>query len=137
MQIAQIQAYSYECTPCSDAISGPKDRVFDIKSGHDFCRYRNSIQVIYFQISGAGSRVNCEDVMSLVCHVHQSPTREDTDRTSTKQQIYYCVQCTRKNAQLLQVCQEVVIQVCQKLLQVCQEVVTCLQQVVTSLHTSY
>ena len=41
-----------ECTPCSDAISGPKNRVFDIKSGHDFCRYRNSIQVIYFQISG-------------------------------------------------------------------------------------
>ena len=52
MQIAHIQAYSYECTPCSDAISGPKNRVFDIKSGHDFCRYRNSIQVIYFQISG-------------------------------------------------------------------------------------
>ena len=51
MQIAQIQAYSYECTPCSDAISGPKNRVFDIKSGHDFCRYRNSIQLIYFQIS--------------------------------------------------------------------------------------
>ena len=52
VQIAQIQAYSYECTPCSDAKSGPKNRVFDIKSGHDFCRYRNSIQVIYFQISG-------------------------------------------------------------------------------------
>ena len=32
-------------------ICGPKNRVFDIKSGHDFCRYRNSIQVIYFQIS--------------------------------------------------------------------------------------
>ena len=52
MQIAQTQAYSYECTPCSDAINGRKNRVFDIKSGHDFCRYRNSIQVIYFQISG-------------------------------------------------------------------------------------
>ena len=33
-------------------ICGPKNQVFDIKSGHDFCRYRNSIQVIYFQISG-------------------------------------------------------------------------------------
>ena len=33
-------------------ICGPKNRVFDIKSGHDFCRYRNSIQVIYFQING-------------------------------------------------------------------------------------
>ena len=52
VQIAQIQAYNFECTPCSDAISGPMNRVFDIKSGHDFCRYRNSIQVIYFQING-------------------------------------------------------------------------------------
>ena len=34
-------------------ICGPKNRVFDIKSGHDFCRYRNSIQVIYFQINGS------------------------------------------------------------------------------------
>ena len=51
VQIAQIQAYNFECTPCSDAISGPMNRVFDIKSGHDFCRYRNSIQVIYFQIN--------------------------------------------------------------------------------------
>ena len=42
MQIAQVQAYSYECTPCSDVISGPKNRVFDIKSGHNFCRYRNN-----------------------------------------------------------------------------------------------
>ena len=33
-------------------ICGPKNRVFDIKNGHDFCRYRNSIQVIYFQING-------------------------------------------------------------------------------------
>ena len=32
-------------------ICGPKNRVFDIKSGHDFCRYRNSIQVICFQIN--------------------------------------------------------------------------------------
>ena len=32
-------------------ICGPQNRVFDIKSGHDFCRYRNSIQVIYFQIN--------------------------------------------------------------------------------------
>ena len=52
VQIAQIQAYNFECTPCSDAVSGPMNRVFDIKSGHDFCRYRNSIQVIYFQING-------------------------------------------------------------------------------------
>ena len=52
VQIAQIQAYNFECTPFSDAISGPMNRMFDIKSGHDFCRYRNSIQVIYFQING-------------------------------------------------------------------------------------
>ena len=32
-------------------ISGPMSRVLDIKSGHDFCRYRNSIQVNYFQIN--------------------------------------------------------------------------------------
>ena len=51
VQIAQIQAYNVECTHCSDAISGPMNRVFDNKSGHDFCRYRNSIQVIYFQIN--------------------------------------------------------------------------------------
>ena len=51
VQIAQTQAYNFECTPCSDAISGPTNQVFDIKSGHDFCRYRNSIQVIYFQIN--------------------------------------------------------------------------------------
>ena len=37
VQIAQIQAYNFECTPCSDAISGPMNRVSDIKSGHDFC----------------------------------------------------------------------------------------------------
>ena len=52
VQIAQIQAYNFECSPCSDAISGPMNSVFDIKSGHDFCRYRNSIEVIYFQING-------------------------------------------------------------------------------------
>ena len=46
-----VQAYNFECTPCSDAISGPMNRMLDIKSGHDFCRYRNSIQVIYFQIN--------------------------------------------------------------------------------------
>ena len=51
MQIAQIQLRIHYCTPCSDAISGPKNRVCEIKSGHDFCRYRNSIQVIYFQIN--------------------------------------------------------------------------------------
>ena len=45
VQIAQIQAYSFECTPYSDAISGSMNRVFDIKSGHDFCRCRNSIQL--------------------------------------------------------------------------------------------
>ena len=32
-------------------ISGPMNRVFDIKSDHDFSMYRNSIQVIYFQIN--------------------------------------------------------------------------------------
>ena len=51
VQIAQIQAYNFECTPCSDAISGPMNWVFDIKIGHDFCRYRTSTQVIYFQIN--------------------------------------------------------------------------------------
>ena len=40
-------------TPCSDAMNGPMNRVIDIKSGHDFCRYRNSIQVIYFQTNGS------------------------------------------------------------------------------------
>ena len=44
-------------------ICGPKNRVFDIKSGHDFCRYRNSIQVIYFQISGS------IDKQGLVGHI--------------------------------------------------------------------
>ena len=38
-------------------ICGPKNRVFDIKSGHDFCRYRNSIQVIYFQINASYTRI--------------------------------------------------------------------------------
>ena len=51
VQIAQIQAYNFKCTPCSDAISGHMNRVFDIKSGHDFCRHRNSIQVIYFHFN--------------------------------------------------------------------------------------
>ena len=32
-------------------ISGLMNRVFDIKNGHDFSRYRNSIQVICFQIN--------------------------------------------------------------------------------------
>ena len=32
-------------------ISGPMNRVFDIKSGHDVSRCRNSIQVICFQIN--------------------------------------------------------------------------------------
>ena len=31
VQIAQIQAYNFECTPCSDVISGPMNRVFVIK----------------------------------------------------------------------------------------------------------
>ena len=38
-------------------ICGPENRVFDIKSGHDFCRYRNSIQVIYFQINDDSARM--------------------------------------------------------------------------------
>ena len=50
-QIPQIQAYNFKCNPCSDAISDPMNRVSNIKSGHDFCRYRNSIPVIYFQIN--------------------------------------------------------------------------------------
>ena len=29
-------------------ICGPKNRVCEIKSGHDFCWYRSSIQIIYF-----------------------------------------------------------------------------------------
>ena len=36
VQIAWVQAYSFECTPCLDAIIDPKNRVFDIKSGHVF-----------------------------------------------------------------------------------------------------
>ena len=36
-------------------IRGLMNRVFDIKSGHDFCRYRNSIPVIYFQINANSS----------------------------------------------------------------------------------
>ena len=32
-------------------ISDPMNRVFHIKSGHDFSRYRNSIQVICFQMN--------------------------------------------------------------------------------------
>ena len=63
MQIAQIQAYNFECTPCSD--SGPMNRVFDIKSGHDFCRYRNSIQVIYFQINGKRQATFCYDTIEV------------------------------------------------------------------------
>ena len=42
-------------------ISGPMNRVFDIKSGHDFCRYRNSIQVICFQINAN----SCEPVTTF------------------------------------------------------------------------
>ena len=44
VQIAQIRLRMHYCTP-SDAIKGPKNRVFEIKStGHDsVCRYRNSI----------------------------------------------------------------------------------------------
>ena len=58
MQVAQMQAYSFERTPCSNAISGPMNRVFDIKSGHDFCRCRNSIQVIDFQVNDYNPFVN-------------------------------------------------------------------------------
>ena len=43
-------------------ISGPKNRVFDIKSGHDFCRYRNSIQVIYFQINVGWANMHVEQL---------------------------------------------------------------------------
>ena len=56
-----MQAYSLENTPCSDAISGLENLVFDIKSGHDFCRYRHSIQVIYFQFNVCTQR--CEKVI--------------------------------------------------------------------------
>ena len=67
VQIAQIQAYNFECTPCSDAISGPMNRVFDIKSGHDFCRYRNSIQVIYFQSMVLNNSLKIQDRRSCAC----------------------------------------------------------------------
>ena len=56
-----MQAYSFENTPCSDAISGLENRVFDINSGHDFCRYRNFIQVIDFQINVGTQR--CDKVI--------------------------------------------------------------------------
>ena len=32
-------------------ISGPKNLMFNIKIDHNFCRHRNSIQVMYFQIN--------------------------------------------------------------------------------------
>ena len=38
MQKAQIELRMHYYTPCSDAISGSKNRVCEIKSGHDFCR---------------------------------------------------------------------------------------------------
>ena len=38
-------------------ISGPMNRVFDIKSGHDFCRYGNFIQIIYFQINDSDAEI--------------------------------------------------------------------------------
>ena len=33
------------------------NRMFNIKSSHDFCRHRNSIQVIYFQINVADAYI--------------------------------------------------------------------------------
>ena len=75
VQIAQIQAYNFECTR-SHAITGQMNRVFDIKSGHDFCRYRNSIQVIYFQINGEGLSKyiadSAQSVTSLVGIEHET-----------------------------------------------------------------
>ena len=36
-------------------MSGTKNRLFDIKSSHDFCRYKNTIQIIYFHINAPAS----------------------------------------------------------------------------------
>ena len=47
----KVHRNSFECTPYPDPISGPRNRVCDIKSGHDFCSYRNYIQAFYFQIN--------------------------------------------------------------------------------------
>ena len=38
-------------------ISGPMNQVFEIKSGHDFCRYSNFIQIIYFQINDSDAEI--------------------------------------------------------------------------------
>ena len=78
VQIAQIQAYNFECTPCSDAISGPMNRVFDIKSGHDFCRYRNSIQVICFQINGYDSKYPGNEVVNMAINYQHFYNRNES-----------------------------------------------------------
>ena len=87
VQIAQIQAYNFECTLCSDAISGSMNRVFDIKSSHDFCRHRNSIQVIYFQINESTAYLH---KLSWIKMVSQSQcqrietTKREVDRKKRK-----------------------------------------------------
>ena len=35
---ASVELQMHYCTPCSDAISGPKNRVFKMKNGHNFYR---------------------------------------------------------------------------------------------------
>ena len=59
-------------------ICGPKNRVLDIKSGHDFCRYRNSVQVIYFQINGA-MREEIEKRYRIQEGYHRYATRASTE----------------------------------------------------------
>ena len=53
-------------------ICGPKNRVFDIKSGHDFCRYRNSIQVIYFQINDSSSHSGAFTIYEISICISQA-----------------------------------------------------------------
>ena len=47
-------------------ICGPKNRVCEIKSGHDFCRYRSSIQVIYFQINACTKNNACARARDVI-----------------------------------------------------------------------
>ena len=61
----------------SDNIHGPKNQVCDIISDHNFCRYRNSIQVIHFQ-------VNDSNALPKYASIQYSETlKSDASRNST------------------------------------------------------
>ena len=55
MQIAQIP-YNFECTPCSDATSGPMNRVFDIKRATIFVGIETLSRLSIFRSMG-GKRI--------------------------------------------------------------------------------